>query len=296
MAGAKGSDSGARTASAEVVRVATYNIHRARGLDGQVSLNRIADVLRQIDADVVGVQEVYEAQAEHLARDLEMQFVTGVTVHRSDGAYGNAIFTRLPLQGVATFDLSVRTREARGGIRVDLALREQILHVFNVHLGLRGRERAEQVKWLVERHILWDDRTGPRVVIGDLNEWFPPGRVGRALRREFTSLRRRLTHPALLPLWALDRIYWDHAVRGESLRVHRSRLARVASDHLPLVASLRLDRLVVRTAPARDTMSSRGHRVVPPKPPCSIGIGSVVSNDAHGQLHAGMSAGTSLAR
>lgn len=240
MAGAKGSDSGARTASAEVVRVATYNIHRARGLDGQVSLNRIADVLRQIDADVVGVQEVYEAQAEHLARDLEMQFVTGVTVHRSDGAYGNAIFTRLPLQGVATFDLSVRTREARGGIRVDLALRNHILHVFNVHLGLRGRERAEQVKWLVERHILWDDRTGPRVVIGDLNEWFPPGRVGRALRREFTSLRRRLTHPALLPLWALDRIYWDHAVRGESLRVHRSRLARVASDHLPLVASLRL--------------------------------------------------------
>ena len=99
VAGAKGSDSGARTASAEVVRVATYNIHRGRGLDGQVSLRRIADVLRQIDADVVGVQEIYEAQAEHLARDLEMQLVTGVTVHRSDGAYGNAIFTRLPLQG-----------------------------------------------------------------------------------------------------------------------------------------------------------------------------------------------------
>ena len=193
MSGARGSDPGARAVSTEVVRVATYNIHRARGLDGQVSLRRIADVLRQVDADVVGVQEIYEAQAEHLARDLEMKLVTGVTVHRSDGAYGNAILTRL-LQGVATFDLSVRTREARGGIRVDLALREQTLHVFNVHLGLRVRERAEQVKWLVERHILWDDRTGPRIVIGDLNEWFP-GRVGRALKREFASLRRRRTHP-----------------------------------------------------------------------------------------------------
>ena len=239
MSGARGSDPGARAVSTEVVRVATYNIHRARGLDGQVSLRRIADVLRQVDADVVGVQEIYEAQAEHLARDLEMKLVTGVTVHRSDGAYGNAILTRLPLQGVATFDLSVRTREARGGIRVDLALREQTLHVFNVHLGLRVRERAEQVKWLVERHILWDDRTGPRIVIGDLNEWFP-GRVGRALKREFASLRRRRTHPALLPLWGLDRIYWDHAVRGESLRAHRTRLSRVASDHLPLVASLRV--------------------------------------------------------
>ena len=227
------------TAALDVLRVATYNIHRGRGLDGRVSMRRIAEVLREVDADVVGVQEIYEAQAEHLARDLGMQLVTGVTVRRQEGACGNAVLSRLPLRGVVTFDLSVRAREARGGIRVDLGLGEQILHVFNVHLGLRGHERAAQVKWLVERHILWDDRTGPRIVVGDLNEWFP-GRVGRALRREFTSLRRRRTHPALLPLWALDRIYWDHTLRGESLRVHRTRLARVASDHLPLVATLRL--------------------------------------------------------
>ena len=222
-----------------LVRIATYNIHRGRGLDGRTSLDRIGEVLREIDADVVGVQEIFAAQAEHLARDLDMQLVTGVTAHRSDGAFGNAILTRLGLRGVATFDLSVRTREARGGIRVDLGYHSEVLHVFNVHLGLARRERAEQVKWLVERHILWDDRTGPRVVVGDLNEWFP-GRVGRALRKEFSSLRPRRTHPAPLPLWSLDRIYWDHAVRGESMRVHQSRLARVASDHLPLVATLRI--------------------------------------------------------
>jgi len=234
--------SGSRRSSAaapDLVRVATYNIHRGRGLDGHVSMRRIAEVLQEIDADVVGVQEIYEAQAEHLARDLGMELVTGVTMHRADGAYGNAVLSRLPLRGVVTFDLSVRTREARGGIRVDLGLGERLLHVFNVHLGLRANERAAQVKWLVERHILWDDRSGPRVVVGDLNEWFP-GRVGRALRREFTSLRRRRTHPAFLPLWALDRIYWDRTLRGESLRVHRTRLARIASDHLPLVAALRL--------------------------------------------------------
>lgn len=230
---------GAHGAHREPIRIATYNIHRGRGLDGRTSLGRIGDVLRQIDADVIGVQEVYEAQAEHLAHELGMQLVTGITAHRSDGAYGNAILTRLRLQGVATFDLSVRTREARGGIRVDLGFHGETLHVFNVHLGLARRERAEQVKWLVERHILWDDRAGPRIVVGDLNEWFP-GRVGRALRQEFSSLRPRRTHPAPLPLWALDRIYWDHAVHGESLRVHQTRLARVASDHLPLVASLRI--------------------------------------------------------
>jgi endonuclease/exonuclease/phosphatase family metal-dependent hydrolase len=230
---------GARSTPRDLLRVATYNIHRARGLDGRVSLGRIGDVLRQIDADVVGVQEVYAAQAEHLARELDMQLVTGVTAQRADGAFGNAMLTRLGLRGVATFDLSVRTREARGGIRVDLEFDGETLHVFNVHLGLARRERAEQVKRLVERHILWDDRAGPRIVVGDLNEWFP-GRVGRALRQEFSSLRPRRTHPSLLPLWALDRIYWDHAVHGESLRVHQTRAARVASDHLPLVATLRL--------------------------------------------------------
>ena len=204
-----------------------------------MSLRRIVDVLQQVDADVVGVQEVYEAQAELLGRELGMQLVTGTTVHRPDGAYGNAILTRLGIRGVATFDLSVKAREARGGIRADLGFQDQTLHIFNVHFGLRRRERAEQVQWLIERHILREDQAGPRIVIGDLNEWFP-GRVGRALRREFTSLRLRRTHPAVLPLWALDRIYWDHGVHGESLRVHQTRAARVASDHLPLVATLRI--------------------------------------------------------
>lgn len=221
------------------MRVVTYNIHKARGLDRRVRIERILEILRRIDADVIGVQEIYEEQADYLAQALRMRLVTGTTVRRPEGACGNAILTRLTLQGVATFDLSVEAREARGGIRADLDFHGRTLHVLNVHLGLRQRERVTQVKWLVERHILGTERPGPRIVIGDLNEWFP-GRVGRTLRQEFTSLRPRRTHPSLLPLWALDRIYWDHAFTGESLRVHRSRIARVASDHLPLVATLRL--------------------------------------------------------
>jgi len=221
------------------IRIATYNIHKGRGLDGRVSIRRILEILDRIDADVIGVQEVYEEQAEYLAQELRMPLVAGTTVKRPEGPCGNAILTRLSLQSVATFDLSVETREARGGIRADLDFYGRTLHILNVHLGLRQRERATQVQWLVERHILGNERPGPRIVVGDLNEWFP-GRVGRTLRREFTSLRARRTHPALLPLWALDRIYWDHAFHGESLRVHRSRTARVASDHLPLVATLRL--------------------------------------------------------
>jgi endonuclease/exonuclease/phosphatase family metal-dependent hydrolase len=77
------------------------------------------------------------------------------------------------------------------------------------------------------------------VVIGDLNEWFP-GAVGRTLRRELHAPRIRRTHPAPLPIFPLDRIYWDRELHADGLHVHRSRLARVASDHLPVVARLRL--------------------------------------------------------
>ena len=114
-----------------------------------------------------------------------------------------------------------------------------LLHLFNVHFGLKIRERAHQVAALVREQVLHHDLSGPRVVIGDLNEWFP-GAVGRALRRELHGPRIRRTHPAPLPIFALDRIYWDRALHSEGFHVHRSRLARVASDHLPVVARLGL--------------------------------------------------------
>ena len=116
-----------------------------------------------------------------------------------------------------------------------------MLHLFNVHFGLRIRERAAQVAQLVREHILHADLTGPRVVVGDLNEWFP-GAVGRALRQELAGPRRRRTHPSPMPFFALDRIYWDRELHGETFHAHRSRLARVASDHLPVVARLQLPR------------------------------------------------------
>ena len=165
----------------------------------------------------------------------------GVTHTRLEGAYGNAVLTRLPARGSGTFDLTHSLREPRGGIRVDLLLPDGLLHLFNVHFGLRIRERAAQVARLVREHILHADLTGPRVVVGDLNEWFP-GAVGRALRQELAGPRNRRTHPSPMPFFALDRIYWDRELHGEGFRVHRSRLARVASDHLPVVARLQLPR------------------------------------------------------
>ncbi|HUP36045.1 MAG TPA: endonuclease/exonuclease/phosphatase family protein [Candidatus Limnocylindria bacterium] len=224
--------------------VASYNIHKCTGLDRRVDLDRIAQVLEEIDADLVGVQEVFRPQALGLAERLGMQVAMGPTRERDGLPYGNAVLTRLAIHGSRTFDLSRPDREPRGGIRLDLEMSDGetgngLLHVFNVHFGLKIRERAEQVRMLVREHILHDELTGPRIVMGDLNEWFP-GAVGRTLRRELSGPRIRRTHPAPLPLFPLDRIYWDRGLGADGFRVHRSRLARVASDHLPVVARLRL--------------------------------------------------------
>ena len=224
--------------------VASYNIHKCAGLDRRVDLERIADVLREINADLVGLQEVYRPQAHALAERLGVQVAMGPTRERDGLAYGNAVLTRLAVRGSRIFDLSQPDREPRGGIRLDLELPhgpDRLLHLFNVHFGLKIRERASQVRMLVREHILHDELTGPRVVVGDLNEWFWfPGAVGRTLRRELHGPRIRRTHPAPLPLFPLDRIYWDRGLDADGFRVHRSRLARVASDHLPVVARLRL--------------------------------------------------------
>jgi endonuclease/exonuclease/phosphatase family metal-dependent hydrolase len=188
--------------------VASYNIHKCAGLDRRVDLDRIAQVLEEIDADLVGLQEVFRPQALELAERLGLQVAMGPTRERDGLPYGNAVLTRLAIRGSRTFDLSQPDREPRGGIRLDLEMprSEGLLHVFNVHFGLKIRERAEQVRMLVREHILHDELTGPRIVVGDLNEWFP-GAVGRTLRRELSGPRIRRTHPAPLPIFPLDRIY-----------------------------------------------------------------------------------------
>jgi endonuclease/exonuclease/phosphatase family metal-dependent hydrolase len=222
-----------------IVTVASYNIHKGEGIDRRVDLSRIGLVLKEIDADLVGIQEVYLPQAEALAESLGMHVAMGSTRIHAGLPYGNAVFTRFAIHGSYTFDLTRPTRQPRGGIRLDLLVGGRMLHFFNVHFGLKIRERAEQVEALVREHVLSLELVGPRVVMGDLNEWFP-GRVGRTLRRELHGPRIRRTHPAPLPLFPLDRIYWDRDLQGEGFHVHRSRLARVASDHLPVVARLRV--------------------------------------------------------
>ena len=128
--------------------------------------------------------------------------------------------------------------------RVDVDVNGRALHVYNVHLGTAILERRHQAQRLAaivsNRHV-----TGPKIVLGDFNEW-TRGLASRLLAEHFQSadlrltLGRKRTYPGVLPFLHLDHIYYDEALRLEGARLHRSRTALVASDHLPIVADFHL--------------------------------------------------------
>ena len=232
------------------VRVATYNIHRGRGLDGRTRLERIASVLATIDADVVALQEVVGAsplkagQAEELGAALGMGWVMAPTRHLRTALFGNVVLSRFPVKHHAQYDLTWKTCEHRGVQRVDVSLEEDTLHVYNVHLGTSLLERRHQAAKLAS--IVHDRRIpGPKIVLGDFNEW-ARGMAKDVLAERLHSidlskhLSRRRTYPGFFPILHLDHIYYEGDVDVRSVELPRTRKALIASDHLPLVANLRI--------------------------------------------------------
>jgi endonuclease/exonuclease/phosphatase family metal-dependent hydrolase len=233
-------------------RMATYNIHKGRGLDGRVSIERIARVLAEVDADLVALQEVVsreglsiqDHQASYLADHLGHSYAIGETRKHRGGVYGNVTLSRWGFELIRHVDLSVRGREQRGALRTDLRLGPHLLHIFNVHLGTAHRERRTQAVRLIDEDLLRAlDITGPRVILGDFNEW-THGLVTRTLSAEFhlTDLRNHIPrtqgYPSILPLLNLDHIYFDHQLKIKNAFFHRNRLSLIASDHLPLIADV----------------------------------------------------------
>jgi endonuclease/exonuclease/phosphatase family metal-dependent hydrolase len=233
------------------LRVATYNIHKCRGLDRQISPARIADVLREINVDIVALQEVVcvttgtreQDQARFLAEALAYDYRLGENRQLPGGAYGNVILSRVPLRAAQNYDLSWRRYERRGCLRADIELPTgDLLHIFNVHLGLSFTERRYQARQLVGAKILHHaELQGSRIILGDFNEW-TRGLATRLLSHHLqsmdtgTHLGRTKTYPGILPFLHLDHIYFDASLQLHNLTLHRSNLAVVASDHLPLVA------------------------------------------------------------
>jgi endonuclease/exonuclease/phosphatase family metal-dependent hydrolase len=238
------------------IRVATYNVHKCTGLDRRTSVERIVAVVRQLNADVVALQEIVAVeggrpeydQVRRIAgelRDYTACFGENRKLH--GGAYGNLTLSRLPVTLCRNYDLTWHRRERRGCLRSDIALSDRaVLHVFNVHLGTGFVERRHQARRLLSSEVLnHSELISPRIIVGDFNEWVR-GLASRLMGGAFAAveprsfLRYSRTYPGVFPFLHLDHFYFDRQLTLRSFRLHRSRKALIASDHLPLVAEFEL--------------------------------------------------------
>ena len=240
-------------APTRALRIVTYNIHRCRGLDGRTRPDRIAAVLRSVNADVVALQEVVGSgphgggNAEAIGAALGMGWVMAEARQYRGHQFGNAVLSRLPITQHLEHDLSWKTCEERRMQRVDVAAQGGTLHLYNVHLGtalLERRHQAQRLATIVcDRHV-----TGPKLVLGDFNEWMR-GLATSLLSEKLNSVdlrdflprkRTQRTYPGLFPVLHLDHIYYAGRLEIVGIELPRTRLSLVASDHLPIVADVRI--------------------------------------------------------
>ena len=221
--------------------IATYNIHSAIGVDRRFSPQRIANVLQEIGADIIALQEVplggprVSDVLAYLQGATGFFAAPGPTVRFPQGLYGNAVLSRFPIDKIRTIDLSFGRCEPRGALDADVVCHGHPLRIVAAHLGLRFGERRWQIRRLLET---FDTDEMPVVLMGDINEWLLWGRALRWLTSHFQKAPAPPTFPSRLPVFSLDRIWIRPHHRLVQVRAHATPLARIASDHLPLVAHI----------------------------------------------------------
>ena len=238
-------------------RLVTYNIHKGiGGTDRKYQLERIVETLKHCKPDIALLQEVDDGvprskrqrQAELLAKEVGLKHhAYQRNVHLKNGHYGNAILSRFPLSNVCNIDLTVKFKKRRRALlahcRVQVGGHRRTVSVINVHLGLAGLERQYQLrKLLANRHFQEATGRSPAVIGGDYNDVW--GALGKRSLEPFgfhSVSKKILTFPAVLPVRPLDRIYFrDLKLEHHAFACH-TKVARRASDHLPLVADLEFE-------------------------------------------------------
>jgi endonuclease/exonuclease/phosphatase family metal-dependent hydrolase/glycosyltransferase involved in cell wall biosynthesis len=244
---------------ANILRVLTYNVHSCIGTDGKLSPKRIARVIAQCEPDVVALQELdvgrrrteYVHQADVIAAELQMAHHFHPAYQVESEQYGNAVLSRFPLRMVRAARLpgpdQNGNREPRSALWVCVDVNGQPWQLLNVHLGLSARERESQVETLLGDQWICDPRFRERQLLcGDLNT-VPGSRAHRLLSAGLRDAQRRLsirrlprTFPSQFPLLRLDHVFVGPEVEVVRAEVRSSQLARVASDHLPLLVEVRI--------------------------------------------------------
>jgi endonuclease/exonuclease/phosphatase family metal-dependent hydrolase len=233
--------------SRSLLKVASYNIHRCRGVDGVTRPDRIIGVIREFGADVIALQEVDRRfgrgggllDPSAIARETGMRLLVQSDVSHRHGWHGNALLVRGEPISYRRARLKLPGDEPRGAVVAELDLGEGEFRVIAAHLGLFRLSRVDQVSALLT--AFRDLPPMPSILLGDLNEWRRRGRSAlRGLEPTFGVSPSILSFPSRRPIFALDRILgWPEGLITD-LAVHDTPLSRRSSDHLPLTARANL--------------------------------------------------------
>lgn len=240
------------------LRIATYNVHGCVGTDRQRSESRIAQVIASMSVDIVGLQELdlgrarsgHADQAALIASELGWNYHFHPAMRNGDEQYGNAVVSRFPIvlqcaaemPGIAPW----YCREQRVAIWMRAETDLGPVHIINTHFGLGRAERRLQAQLLVGAEWLGSVPPGqPTVLLGDFNSVriSPAYRLIGAQLRDVRTLVRPArafrTFPTRFPSLAVDHIFVNELLDVTHLNVHHTPLARLASDHFPLLCELR---------------------------------------------------------
>jgi len=240
-------------------RLLTYNVHRCVGTDRQLDVGRIAGVISEYEPDIVCLQELdvgrartgYVDQAQSIADRLAMSYHFHPAMKVEAELYGDAILTHFPERLIRSGPLpSVRGvpgLEPRGALWVEVEIGEARLNVFNTHLGLVPREQRLQAAALVsEQWLGHPDCKGPTLLTGDFNATSMT-RPYQALVRKLADAQRVLglkpsvkTFPSAFPAIRIDHCFVSPEIGIRAVSAPFSPLARIASDHLPLIVDFEI--------------------------------------------------------
>ena len=234
-----------RTAS---MLIASYNVHKCVGVDGKFDPGRTSHVIREMAPDVIALQEADTRFGERrglldlawLERETGLFPVPVSGVAKAHGWHGNVIFFR---EGLVrdVHQLRLPGLEPRGALITELELADgKALRIIAAHLGLLHRSRHQQTRMIID--ILRSRAEQPTLLLGDLNEWRLGARSSlNTLTSVFGLPPAVPSFPSRLPVLALDRIMANRPGLIENVEAHDSPLARLASDHLPIKALVKLE-------------------------------------------------------
>ena len=235
------------------MRLLSWNIHKGiGGRDRRYSLQRIIDCIDHEHPDLVCLQEVdrlvgrsdFDDQPRLLGQSLNLQSTFQANVPVSNGTYGNLILSRGAVGSTHRISLKRGIRKSRGAQLIHVETPEGALHLVNTHLGLDERERHWQIDFLLDHELFQSSRVMPTFIAGDFNDWrntlAEQSLANHGFQQVTSPPSEYRSFPSWLPVGGLDKVFVRGEVTTERVKVVRTSLARVASDHLPIVVDFSL--------------------------------------------------------